>query len=1008
MLNLLGQLVFLCLCLTVQAQKPSLRNYGVADGLANSIVTSIYQDKKGFVWFGTREGLSRFDGYTFVNFGLRDGLGHPMVNSVAEDKNGHLWMSTNGGGVSVLVDKEISEKLNSKPNQKFVSFLLSENEIANKVNKILFDKHNNLWCLSDFGLFRASLNEFPNLKFEAVIYRESGQSGSIIEDSQGRIWLGFLEELFEIKNGQIISHGSASDGARVSLGNSGERGNQITGIAETKEGKLLVSTLIGLYEFVPPTEQNQSKHWLRQSLTLGKQVIFTMFQDSGGALWFGTFSLNKYEVIKYHNGQQEHYGETEGIKYTIRTFAEDSDGNLWLGSDFDGGVYKFSGYSFINYKDPKNSLPLIVDGIFENYDGKIIGVQIPQTLLEISEGKISPLPDLDFIYSLPRASFIINVNGEFRWFSDLWYSTNLKQPVIRLRNGREIELKKVFSDADLLKGIVFYEDEKGTAWFVKNYQEIYRFDFEKNSLMQIISIKEFPLSSYVSQIVSDKVGGLWFGYIDVLCRLREGQLKCFQPSETLPSLTKLLDIRSLYLDSRGWLWVGMRYTGVSVTKNPQDENPQFFHYSDELPSNVVRSITEDNFGRMYFGTERGVGQFDVGKNIWRNINSTNGLSGNRVMSFNKDSKGNIWIITPTGLTKFNPQTENQTNKPPPIYLSHVNIAGDYLAIAEAGVSEIPLIELPSSSNNLSIEFVGLDYTSEDNLRYQYKLEGVDADWSAPTKRRDVNFAQLTAGSYRFLVRAINREGITSIAPASFEFRILPPIYLRWWFLLLSALMLGGIIYLLYKYRLQKLLELEKVRTRIANDLHDDIGANLTRISFMSEVAKQKSENGNSNLLNSIADIARESVSSMNDIVWAIAPEHDSLLDLTRRMRQHAEEVFALREIDLEFHAPAADMDLKLSVGVRRDVLLIFKEAVNNAARHSECSKVSIDFQVNHATLVLRIQDNGKGFTADSESDGQGLRSMTRRAKVLGGNLTIESKDGTLVKFDLALVKNNRI
>jgi signal transduction histidine kinase len=149
---------------------------------------------------------------------------------------------------------------------------------------------------------------------------------------------------------------------------------------------------------------------------------------------------------------------------------------------------------------------------------------------------------------------------------------------------------------------------------------------------------------------------------------------------------------------------------------------------------------------------------------------------------------------------------------------------------------------------------------------------------------------------------------------------------------------------------------------------------------------------------------------MNDIVWAISPDHDSLLDLTRRMRRHAEEVFALRDVDLEFNAPTADTDLKLSVGVRRDVLLIFKEAVNNAAKYSDCSRVAIDFRVEHLALTLRIKDNGKGFEIDSESDGQGLRSMTRRARALGGNLQIDSRkdEGTLVEFEMPLPKASRV
>jgi signal transduction histidine kinase len=212
----------------------------------------------------------------------------------------------------------------------------------------------------------------------------------------------------------------------------------------------------------------------------------------------------------------------------------------------------------------------------------------------------------------------------------------------------------------------------------------------------------------------------------------------------------------------------------------------------------------------------------------------------------------------------------------------------------------------------------------------------------------------------------------------------------------------------YRYRVARLVQLERMRTRIATDLHDDIGANLTRICLLSELAKQK--RGNGNLLSSIADIARESVSSMNDIVWAISPEHDRLLDLTRRMRQHAEEVFALRDIKMEFNAPRSDSDMHMRAGTRRDVLLIFKEAVNNAARHSECTEVLIDFSSEHHALSLQVSDNGRGFEIAAENDGHGLRSMARRALAMGGKLKVESRPGggTTVQLKLPLPGANDI
>ena len=276
--------------------------------------------------------------------------------------------------------------------------------------------------------------------------------------------------------------------------------------------------------------------------------------------------------------------------------------------------------------------------------------------------------------------------------------------------------------------------------------------------------------------------------------------------------------------------------------------------------------------------------------------------------------------------------------------------------------------------------------------------------------RTVNFANLDSGDYQFEVRAQTGDRIYSQG-AMLAFRIAAPVWQRWWFIAGLLAMTAFLIYVFYRYRLGRLLELERIRTRIATDLHDDIGANLTRIALLSEVAHQQAQgaavNGKPNLLPSIADIARESVASMNDIVWAISPNHDSLLDLTRRMRQHAEEVFAYRDIDLEFNAPSPDNELKLTVGLRRDLLLIFKEAANNAVKHSDCTKVIIDFSCENSLLTLRINDNGNGFDADLESEGQGLRSMERRAKALGGNLNIFSRagQGTTIEFKMSLPKS---
>jgi signal transduction histidine kinase len=231
--------------------------------------------------------------------------------------------------------------------------------------------------------------------------------------------------------------------------------------------------------------------------------------------------------------------------------------------------------------------------------------------------------------------------------------------------------------------------------------------------------------------------------------------------------------------------------------------------------------------------------------------------------------------------------------------------------------------------------------------------------------------------------------------------VLSPIWRRWWFLTLAALAIAVIVQRLYRYRVGRALQLANLRTRIATDLHDDIGANLTRIALLSEVAKGTSDGGP---LSSIARIARESVGAMSDIVWAINPKRESLADLIRRMRQHAEEVLTSRDIVLRFDATQVPDSLRLGMDIRRDVLLIFKEAINNVARHARCSAVTITFRVERPRLLLAIADNGVGFDPLVAREGQGLDSMHRRARRLGGTLDITSTaaHGTSVTLTLPL------
>jgi signal transduction histidine kinase len=568
----------------------------------------------------------------------------------------------------------------------------------------------------------------------------------------------------------------------------------------------------------------------------------------------------------------------------------------------------------------------------------------------------------------------------------------IDKPRLRLPSGKEIDLARyVSTDARL------YIDERNVLWIAKGDRNIYRLDLSGNGAL---TVESFPTNADYSMpytyMIGDGAGGIWLGTTQKMGRLRNGSYSSVEPTVGLPET----DPRAFFVDSRGWLWVGLRYKGVSVTRNPAADNLTFINYSREqgqLSSNAVRSITEDRAGRIYFGTDRGLDRFDPNTDQWAHFTTEDGLAVNYIYRVLRDHNGYIWIASEGGISRFDPRHEKEASPPAAIYFSRLQVAGEEVRLAEGGAASIPPHEFAATQNNLTIAFVSPNYQDVNKLRYQYKLEGVSAEWSTPTSERSVTFGSLAAGTYRFLVRAINQNGVTSPQPAIFEFRILPPIYLRWWFIAGILLLAGLAVYSFYRLRVSQLLEMERTRTRIAADLHDDIGANLTKITILTEVAHQQlgfASKVADNTLSSIATISRESAASMRDLVWAINPKRDRLLDLSRRMRGFATDIFTSRDIEFRFSAPDRDRELKLSPEVRRDIFLIFKEAINNIVRHAGCRKAEIELQVERWQLVLRVSDDGKGFVMTENGDGHGFSSMRRRAKNCGGRLEINSHPGS--------------
>jgi signal transduction histidine kinase len=411
-----------------------------------------------------------------------------------------------------------------------------------------------------------------------------------------------------------------------------------------------------------------------------------------------------------------------------------------------------------------------------------------------------------------------------------------------------------------------------------------------------------------------------------------------------------------------------------------------------LATNNVLGITEDNWGRIYLGTSRGVDRLDPANGVIRHFTSADGLKSGEVTTAYRDRSGGLWFGTSQGLSRLLPEAEARS-APPDIWISGIRVGGSPMPVSELGDAKIAEIHLNPEQTQVHVDYFGMSFSPGDTLRYQYRLaHGANPEWSTASEQRGVDFANLAPGRYLFEVRALNAEGRVSGKPATAAFYILPPIWRRGWFIGSTVLVAGLIAFGLHRRRLGRLLELERVRTRIATDLHDDIGSTLSQISVLSEVACQRVGKNEEAVapLTTIADLSRTLVDSLNDIVWVINPNRDSLADLTQRMRRFANDFVSARPLEINFRSPAVEHEVKMGPDMRREVFLIFKEGVNNAVRHSECAHVEIDFQVNDGFLELQVTDDGTGFDAARPGEGNGLWSMHRRAEKIRGELQILS------------------
>jgi ligand-binding sensor domain-containing protein/two-component sensor histidine kinase len=1038
-------LLLMILAPVAQGERLPIKIYATADGLPNNEVNKIVRDSRGFLWFCTADGISRFDGYGFTNYGTNDGLPHPYVNDLLETRSGEYWLATNGGLVR-FIPRGIPRRgiayvnntaLDTQP--MFSLVLPDDTDRRAKAVTVLFADHEGtIWCGTMKGLQRLerSTNGLALRPVDLGMpqeFPEQSLVSDVLEDQQGSLWIAAPTGLYRRWPDGSVARYTGRDGLPA---------DYLHDLLIDHAGRLWAATRSsGFFSFTADGTHNPPVIGSAFSVKNGlpAEWVFQVFESSGHKFWIAT-AAGLAEFFPDGDGTGRHFhswNERNGLTYhDITALNEDISGNLWLGSY--AGAMKLAHNGFTTY-DQEDGLDqafsifgdrrgevcfraqMLGDGTRSVFDGAKLDLLHPYAGKHVT--RYGCYGGESFSWFMPEAFKHVDVGwvGEGVTLQsrtgEWWVGTGAGLYRFAAGDGlTDIKTASPLAIYNAKNGLAspqvfrLFEDSQNGIWIssIGPVNGLARWDSAAGTPHDLSYQTGLPRPNedVARAFAEDRAGSIWIGFSSGLARYRQGSFTFFTTAEGLPSG----GIAQIYLDHANRLWLASARSGLIRVDEPQAERPVFVTYTTAqgLSSDLTTSVTEDPRGRIYVGTGRGLDELDPASGLIKHYTTAEGLVPGPLLAAFCDHFGTLWFGTTKGLSRFAPSSD-EPESAPAVLITKLNVAGSSQRVSAFGETEMSLPDFAANQNQVQIDFVGLSFAPGEVLRYQYKLEGADSDWSAPAEQRTVNFANLAPRTYRFLVRALNSEGVTSTTPAAVRFTILPPVWRRWWFIALMVFCAGGITYLFFRYRVARLLEMTNMRTRIATDLHDDIGANLTRIALLSEVAKQQHHEGNGtedSPLLSIARIARESVSSMSDIVWAINPERDSLLDLTRRMRQHADEIFTLRDIQLRFNAPAAKESLRLGADVRRDLLLIFKEAVNNAARHSNCSRVKIDFKVEGSKLVLEMADDGVGFARSAESEGQGLRSMQRRASALAGALEISSRTGkgTIVKVIIPLAR----